>query len=268
MFGRRSDATLVTDAPAIRRFMPFISRRRNESLVYYAQEIRVDRALHFAEERSRSRPPGRRMTLFHLLLAACARSIHERPRMNRFVKGGRLWQRDGVWLTFSAKMRMDDDAPLITVKRPVDPTLPLEAWVDALLDSLERSRRGEQSTSDKEVGLLLRLPPSITRLLLALADKADDLGMLPRSMIDTDPMYATIFVANLGSVNLEAGYHHLWEHGTCGIFGVMGRIREEQDGTRRITVKWSYDERIEDGLYAMGTLERIRELLESPEKFA
>ena len=37
MFGRRPDATQVTGLPTIRRFMPFISPRRNDSLVLYAQ---------------------------------------------------------------------------------------------------------------------------------------------------------------------------------------------------------------------------------------
>ena len=31
---------------------------------------------------------------------------------NRFVAGGRLWERDEVWLTFSAKLALEDGAPL------------------------------------------------------------------------------------------------------------------------------------------------------------
>jgi hypothetical protein len=40
-------------------------------------------------------------------------------------------------------MRFDEDAPLLTVKRRVDPALPVEKMVDALLDSLASGRRGE-----------------------------------------------------------------------------------------------------------------------------
>jgi len=265
MFGRRPDATLVRDAPALRRFMPFISPRRNESLVYFAQEIEVDRALAFIESRNQQRPSDRKITL-HLLLYAVARGIHQRPRLNRFTKGGRLWQRDGLWITFSAKMRLDDDAPLVTVKRRVEPEAPFETLVDDLLDSLRTRRSGRKTTTDTEVSLLLRIPPWLTRLTLWLVDGADALGLLPRSMIDSDPMYASIFVANLGSVGLEAGYHHLWEHGTCPMFCVMGKVRRDPDGRRRMTVKYSYDERIEDGLYAAGALERIKGMIESPEK--
>jgi hypothetical protein len=85
-------------------------------------------------------------------------------------------------------------------------------------------------------------------------------------MIDSDPMFTSAFVANLGSVGLEAAYHHLWDHGTCPIFCVVGRVRADASGRRKLTLKWSFDERVEDGFYAARTLDGLRELLECPEK--
>lgn len=266
MFGRRPDSTLVRDLSATRRFMPILSPRRNDNLVWFELDVEVERALAFAKERSSARSPDRPLTLFHVILAALARILHERPRLNRFTAGGQLWQREGIWLTFSAKRRFDDDAPLLTVKRRVDPTLPIEAMVDGLLDSLVRGRRGEETTSDREVSLLLRLPPLLARFFVKLADVADSFGLLPRAMLDADPLNASVFVANLGSVGLEAGYHHLWEHGNCPIFCVIGRVKPGPNGARVATLKFTYDERVEDGLYCARSLERLRELIERPEK--
>jgi len=266
MFGRRPDATLVRDLSATRRFMPILSPRRNDNLVWFELDVEVERALAWAQERSAGRDPQRPITLFHVILAALARILDERPRLNRFTAGGRLWQRDGIWLTFSAKMRFDEDAPLLTVKRRVDPALSVERMVDALLDSLASGRRGEVTTSDREVSGLLALPPLLARLLVKLADAADSFGLLPRAMLDADPLNASVFVANLGSVGLEAGYHHLWVHGNCPIFLVIGRVKPGRDGARVATLKFTYDERIEDGLYCARSLERLRELIERPEK--
>ena len=50
LFGRRPDGTLVRDASPIRRFMPFISPRRNDPLVLCSQE--VEEALRFVDERT------------------------------------------------------------------------------------------------------------------------------------------------------------------------------------------------------------------------
>jgi hypothetical protein len=265
VLGRRPDAALARDLPAIRRFMPFVSPRRNDSLVYFEQEIAVEAALAYAAERSRGRDPSRPVTLFLLVLRAIALVLAERPRLNRFTAGGRVWQRDGIWLSFSAKLRFDDDAPILTVKRRIDPALGLDAMVDAVHGGLGEGRSGRPSTSDREMGLLLRLPPPLVRLAVGFARGVDALGLLPRAMVDADPLFCSAFVANLGSVGLDAGYHHLWEYGNCPIFCVIGRVRPGPSG-RVATLKWTYDERVEDGLYCARSLERLRELIESPEK--
>jgi hypothetical protein len=143
---------------------------------------------------------------------------------------------------------------------------PLDEMVDGLHAGLAEGRSGRKSSSDREVDLLLRLPPPLVRLLVALVRGVDALGLLPLAMTRNDPMYASAFVANLGSVGLDAGYHHLWEYGNIPIFCVVGRVTPGPDGRRSVTLKWSYDERVEDGLYCARSLEIIRGLIEAPEK--
>lgn len=266
MFGRRPDGTLVRDAAPMRRFMPFVSPRRNDSLVYFAQEIDVEAALAFLAERNALRTVEPPMTLFQLVLRAIVRGLQDRPRMNRFVAGGKLWQRHEVWITFSAKTRLDDQAPLVTVKRRFDPAESLEEMIAGTLGRLREGRSDAKSTSDKEMGLLLNLPGFLVRTILWAVDRIDALGLLPKAMINSDPLFTSAFVANLGSVGLEAAYHHLWERGTCPIFCVVGRIDPGKDGRRRMVLKWTFDERTEDGFYAARALDLVRERLENPEK--
>ncbi|MCL4683248.1 hypothetical protein KJ059_00685 [Myxococcota bacterium] len=266
MFGRRSDATLVTQLSTMRRFMPHVSPRRNDSLFYMMQDIEVEAALEFLDKRNRERPEDRPLTLFHLLLRACSQALYLRPGVNRFVKARRLWQRDGEWITFSAKKEIKDGAPMLTVKSRFHPaTETLDDMVDRIYDRLRAGRAGKQTTSDKEMSLMVRLPVFAIKGLMALARIGDDLGLLPRSMIDADPLFTSIFLANLGSIHYPAGFHHLWEYGTASLFGVMGRIEPGDGGRRRIRMAWTYDERIEDGLYSYYTLELIRQHLENPE---
>jgi hypothetical protein len=266
MFGRRADARPVENLSPMRRFMPYISPRRNDSVFYMFQDIEVEAALEFLEKKNRERPPERRMTLFHLFLRSTAQAMWLRPGVNRFVKGGRLWQREGVWLTFSAKREIRDGAPMITVKKRFHPeSETLEEMVDSIHQKLAFGRSGGQTRSDKEMSLLLRLPVPVVGWLMRLAGALDRFGLLPRSMIEPDPLFTSVFMANLGSIDYPAGFHHLWEYGTCSIFGVMGRIEPGPEGRRRMRVAWTYDERIEDGLYSYYSLEGIRERIESPE---
>jgi hypothetical protein len=268
MFGRRPDGTLVTDLSAMRRFMPFVSPRRNDSLVYFSQVVDAEPGLAFLERINAGRPPDRQVTYFHLLLRALTRCFAERPRLNRFVSGGRLYQRDGIWLSFSAKRAFTDDAPILTVKRRMDLDGSLVEMVDAIHDKLDAGRRGKRTTSDNEMDLMLRLPTPLIRLLMACARGLDALGLLPRGMIDADPLYVSGFLANLGSIGIEAGYHHLWEWGNCPVFGVLGLLETGPDGRRRVEIKWTYEERIEDGFNAALGLGLVREGLEQPEKLA
>jgi hypothetical protein len=266
MFGRRPDATLVRDCGAMRRFMPYISPRRNDSVFHLPQDIEVEAALEFIEKRNRERPPERPLTLFHLFLRSLSQAHELRPGVNRFVKGGKLWQRDGIWLSFSAKRAIEDGSPMITIKRRFEPaTESLDEMVDGSYDQIRPAKAGRKSTSDKEMGLLLRLPGIGIRAALGFAGLADRFGLLPRAMIEADPLFASTFVANLGSVGHDAGFHHLWEYGTCSIFCVLGRIRPGPEGRRMMRVCWTYDERIEDGLYSYIGIAGIQERIENPE---
>jgi hypothetical protein len=264
MFGRRPDGTLVRDAGSVRAFMPFISPRRNDSLVLYSMDIEVDAAISFLEEANRRRPAERRMTLFQMYLYACAKGLRERPGVNRFTAGGRLWQRDHLAITFSAKQEIVDGSPMLTLKRIFPEGESLEEMVDSILDGLGRRRGGEETRSDKEVHFFLRLPPFLVRAAVWFFQQLNQLGLMPRSMIDDDPLFTSLFIANLGSVGLDSGYHHLWEWGTCSLFAVMGKVEERADGTRFMTVRYTYDERVEDGLYAAGAMAVIKQAMESP----
>ena len=265
MFGRRPDATLA-NVPPMRRFMPFISPRRNDSVFHLAQDFHLEAAFEFLDKHNRERPPERPITIFHLLLRSCSQALLLRPGVNRFVAGGRLWQKHEAYMTFSALREIADGARMITIKYRFEPeTESLDEMVDNIYGRLRPARAGVQSTADKETGLLLRLPVFLTSLLVRANDLADRLGLLPRAMIDSDPLCCSIFFGNIGSVGHPAGFHHLWEHGNCSIFCVVGKIEPRANGRRGMTVCWTYDERVEDGIYSAVTLAGIKDRLEKPE---
>ena len=146
------------------------------------------------------------------------------------------------------------------------------AWRLFQLQVLDEGRSGRESASDKEVHAILRLPGPLRRAVVRVGRWLDAAGLLPQAMIDNDPLYASAFVANLGSVGLDAAYHHLFEHGTTPVFVTMGRVHRapyvRDDGSvasREIfALKYTFDERTEDGFYAARALARLKVLLEDP----
>lgn len=269
----RSDGTLISSLSPIRRIMPFIMPARNGAYVLFEQTIDAARAKGFLDKLNADRPADRQITIFHLLLRSLGNGFHEFPRMNRIVVGSRLYQRRGIWLAFSAKLRFDLDAPLFTKKITYDPNEPLGVMVDRIYASVGEGRSGRESASDKEVRFFLRLPAPLLRMGVRLVRWLDAYNLLPAQFIKNDPLYASIFVANLGSVGLDAAYHHLYEYGSIPIFVTMGRLYhapvvlpDGSVGSREVfQLRYTYDERIEDGFYAARTLERVKGGLEDPE---
>ncbi len=270
---RRSDGTLVKNLDPIRRMMPLIMRGRNESVVYHNARYDVTRARVWLRAFNRSRAPSPHATLFHLVMFALGRLLHERPAVNRFVSGGRIYQRKGVWLTFAFKKEMTDDAPLGTLKLPFAENCSFPDFVDQVTGAVQSGRSGPPSAIERELKFLFHLPFPLLRAVLAAGRWLDRVNLLPGAMIESDPMYASCFFANLGSINIENAFHHLNEYGTCTIFGVIGKAAAEtqldHDGkpVRKdiLPVQWSFDERVKDGFYCLKVMEGVRHTVEEPE---
>ena len=265
----RHDGKLVEDVPRTRAIMPFIMETTSESVVFFEQELDLSLTLPWLKETGERL--GHRLSLFPLLLLAISETLHERPRLNRFVSGQRLYQRDEVQISFAAKKSMDDAHPIATVKRTFPQGQSISEAVALLRGDIHAARSTELSPIDKELRIFLALP----RPLLAMATRflkwLDFHNLAPAALLEGDPMYCSVFVANLGSVKLEAAYHHLYEYGNCPLFCVVGktkqalRVVDGQPAVRDVAVlKWTLDERIEDGLYCTSSLELLRERMENP----
>ena len=264
---------LVRDAPAYRKMAAILFTRRNESAVYFEDAIDVTDTLPFIDAWN-AEPGAPRLTLFSLLLFAVARTLHEHPRLNRFVAGRKLYQRDGVWLSFAAKKSMSPEAPLVEVKREFPKDESLRDFLASQESRLREARSDEDSKLDREVKLFLKIPHLLLILFVRLVRVVDFWGLLPRSFIQGDPFFASAFLANLGSVGGAAAFHHLYEYGDIPLFAVLGRVRDEvvavggEAVVRKIArVRFSYDERIEDGFNAIRALATLRERLERPTTF-
>ena len=250
--------------------MPYLMRGRNESAVYLEHDISLRRADAFIREWNQANP-GLRVDVFHLAAWALRSTLDRYPYMQGFVAGGRLYRRRGIWFSYAIKAKLEPDAPLIVVKRRFDLDELFAAMVQGMRDTEHSYRSGAAARVDRELGLLLAFPGFVRRILMRFVNVADRVGMLPRSFIENDPMYASAFFANMASLGMPAVYHHLYEYGTCGIFSSLGRPSTEPgsptsgpDRRRTMNVRWTYDERVEDGLMAWYAIRRFAEVLEDP----
>lgn len=271
MFGHRSDGKVIRGLPNTRRVMPYLMLGRNESAVYFEHEMSLRKADPFIRAWNTANPMLR-IDVFHLALWAMRDLIERNPSVNRFVAGGRIYLRDGIYFSYAVKRGLEVGTPLVVIKRRFDTDESFAAMVEGMHAEQGAVTSAERSTVDKELGLLLFFPGPVRRLIMTGVRGADRLGLLPRGFIDKDPMYTSTFFANMASLGMGAVYHHLYEYGTCSVFSSIGRPVGEPgsptsgpDRRRVMTVRWTYDERGDDGLNAWYALRRFKTVIEDPE---
>ena len=272
LFGRQ-DGDLVPGVPAYRRIMPFIMRTRTESAVLFEQQIDATRGLAFIKAWNENH--AHRISFMHLLLYGLVQTLHTRPRLNRFTMGGALYQRRGIWISFSGKKAFNDDSPVVVVKQQFDPAAAFEAMVAQTHGAVGESKSDKPSHVDKELSVFLRFPAFVLRAGVKVLLWLDAWNLLPHTFTKDDPLYASAFIANLGSIKLDAAYHHNFEYGSIPIFVTIGRVQDAvvalpdgSVGTRKqVVLRWTYDERVEDGLYCAQGLDFMRKFIEAPDEW-
>ena len=266
----RPDGTLVK-VPPYRRIMQYLMPTRNESVVYF--EIFVD-ATNFQSwmEKVKSRFDA---NITHATVAAIGMALSHTPAMNRFVVGRRLYQRNGRWLTFSMlRVKLDKEAKIGTVKREFVDGENFRDWCGRVNGGIREERSGTKTSGDKELDLFNLLPRPVLMFVSSVIGWLNHYNILPGFFIKDDPMHTSIFVANLGSLNMGPGFHHLYEYGTCPLFAMVGKIEQvpmvvddEVKVRPQLHLRFSFDERIDHGLGARHGMDAIKRVLSDPQRF-
>jgi hypothetical protein len=192
--------------------------------------------------------------------------------MNRFTVGNRLYDRKGRYITFTMKrQKLNQKAKISAVKTHVPDGFNFRDLASSINQKIGVERSDKVTYTDKELSLFLKLPRPLLRLGINLFKNLDYFNLLPGGFIHPDPMYTSIFVANLGSLGMRAGFHHLYEWGNCPAFMMVGKIEDRpvvEDGKvvvqKTMHIRWTYDERIDDGLTSSYGMAAARKLLEDP----
>jgi hypothetical protein len=278
---KRRDGNPIEDVPAFTKLMPYLMPDKTGSVIFYQQELDVTSTAKFIKEFNRRLVKEREiLTLFELVMCAAARAVCMRPRLNRFISGRRYYQRNRLLLSFVAKKDLTDEGKEVNVKVPFYPDDTLETTARKVRACVKRGIAEDGQDNEKIVDFVARLP----RFLLGPMNRAynwlDDHNFLPYSVTESDPMWSTIFLANVGSFGLDPPFHHLFERGTSPIFMAVGKVRTEKvleeapDGSPRLAerktlkINYSFDDRIADGVYMGHALELVRRFIEHPAELA
>ncbi len=252
---------------------PFIMKGRNESIAYYPVTVDVENLLAYLEQ---VKGTADQITLFEAVMLALVRILRERPTLNRYIIGRRLYQRRDVQLSFIARRSFTDDSTETNVSVNLKADDDAAVALQKLRGEIRTAKTGEAKADDDLLDLFMRLPRSLLQVAINLLSLWDFYVDTPGFLRGVDPLRCSAYVANLGSVGLGAAYHHLFEWGTCSLFVTMGKVKPTvvvgEDGQptvrRTMELRIALDERIADGYYDAKALALFDTYLNDPAQLA
>ena len=269
---RRPDAELVKTTK-FHEFEFLIMRTKTGSSIYSKTQIDLTNTLKFLEKYNKNRDDEDKITLFQIYLAAAIRTISLRPKINRFVSGRRLWQRNKIIISFVVKKEKTEDGDEINAMIEFDPFDTLDSVQKIVKRELYEARYGE-NPNEKDVKFWGAFPRWVIRFIFWLIRWTDEHNIPIYAFTKDIPMWSTVFLAHLGSINIDAVYHHLFELGTTGVLVTIGKMHkvqvvnqetEEVDIRNVMDIKVCIDDRITPGSYSGPTIDLLKELVEHPE---
>lgn len=272
LFSSRPDGVLLRKLPGFRKMFPFLMPTRTESAIVHQQLIPVKKTLELLARLNEGRTE-RRFTIFHVVLAATLRVMAERPENNRFVVGRRIYQRKQIVFSFVTKKELTESSAETNVKIVFQPNDPLEEVARRTWDAVSTAKASKSAKDEALTETLTRLPRCLTRLVMWAWKVLDYHNLLPAREIAGDPLYCTAYLANLGSIGLDAVQHHLFEWGTCHFFVVIGKLKKavmvneqgEASVEEVVSSSFTLDERITDGVNLARSIGKFTSYLADPE---
>jgi hypothetical protein len=270
--GDRRDGRLLRTLSPIYQMIPYIMPTRADAQDFFEDRVDIGPAEAWLR---RQRAAGRTdLGYLALFVAALVRTMSQRPRLNRFVAGQRIYARGEIVFAMVLKKRLDEESPETVVKLHLDPRATIFDVARTIEEAVSANREAEASNeTDRTARLFTAVPGALLRSLMALLRLLDFHGLLPGAIHRASPFHVSAFVTDLGSLGIRPIYHHLYEFGTVSIFLAFGAKEREHvlgaDGTvelrRFISIKVVNDERICDGHYYASAFKYLRGLLRRPE---
>ena len=271
--GDRADGTLLRDLDSLHFITGIIYPNRCDNEAYISERIDLTSIKAYLAKKNETEPDFP-YTFFHLIVAALAKTIYLRPKLNRFIVNGNFYQRNELSAAFIVKKQFTDKSEegLAFVRAKDSDTV--ETIHADIRRQVTACRSDKQGSTGDSMDILNKLPRFLSKFLIHIIMFLDKHGRVPHALIAEDPYYSSVVISNLGSIKLRSGYHHLTNWGTCSLFCIIGEKKwtalHDMDGntTMRETLDLglTIDERLADGYYYSKSIRLLRYLLEHPEE--
>lgn len=270
-FGDRYDGRQLRTVDTMYKMAPYIMRSKYDATNYYTDTVEITEIKQFLKKKRAEGYPG--MGMLHVLLASYVRAVSQKPELNRFIAGQKIYARYEVDIVMMVKQKMTEKASETSVKIRLDrkdTISDIYRKVNTVIDKVkdEQSQSGAFDIAD----VLVKLPRFLNRFVFWTMRTLDYYGLLPKFLIDESLFHGSVFLTDLGSLGIQPVAHHIYDFGNIPFFvsfGAKRRVNELQlDGTVQekcyVDYILSIDDRITDGFYCAQIIKRFKSFVRNP----
>ncbi len=269
----RYDGRRLKSLDPFYKIIPYIMRTRTDAQNFFEEKIEICNTEEYI--RRKRKEVDEPITFLHIIIAAIVRTISQKPGLNRFIAGQKIYARNEILISLALKKELNTESPETTIKMKFEPTdtlMDVARKVNAAIS--ENKDMDNKNDAEKLSKLIMSVPGFMVKFLVWLLKSLDYIGLMPKIINEISPFHTSVFVSNLGSVGIQPVYHHLYEFGTTSIFIVFGmKSKEKVLNSDNEVVEKKYvrlcvttDERIADGLYFASAFKMYRNLIKNPEQ--
>ena len=271
-WGDRRDGRWLRELDPMHFFLPYIYPNRADNEAVVTEQIDITALEEYLAKKNQGIDKGK-YSLMHAIATALVRTITLRPKMNRFIQGNRIYERNWISLGFVVKKEFSDNGGEALAFLKFGPETTIDTLHEKVMNEIRECRSDKLDNSTQGMEMFTHLPRWLMRIAMGILNMLDYYGRVPDSLVKADPNYATVFITNLGSIKLNANYHHLSNWGTCSIFVVLGQKHKAPVVTESgeievhsvMDVSITLDERIADGYYYAKSIQILKHLLQNPQ---
>lgn len=260
---KRRDAKWIKPKDTIQAIVPFIMPKRCDAEVSSKFDIDVTKLVEFVDKQNK-KDLGYKMTYFHALSSCFAKTVYNRPALNRFVKNKRLYERNKITFAFIAKDKLSDSGEERIISVDIDPKDNIMTYSKRVAVDVFKVRKEGSNDMEGVLNFFTSLPKWLLSIIVKIVFFLDNHGINPKALTEGDTNYATILLSNLGSIKTNSVYHHLNEYGTNSVIITIGTIREEKE-KKIVDITATLDERIADGFYFAKSIQLAEYIAKNPE---
>lgn len=269
----RKDGRRIRTLTPMSQVSPYIMVTRNTSSNLFRDSFEITDIEKYIRKK---RQEGlKSFGLMHVIVAAYVRTIAQRPGLNRFIAGQKVFARDEyIEMSLVVKKEMSADSPDTCIKPLLDAHDTAKDVYEKINAVIEQNKATQDLNNnfDNTAKLFAYIPGLLLKFAVWLLKLLDYFDLLPRKLTMASPFHASLFITSMGSLGIPPIYHHLYDFGNIPVFIAFGaKYRKNElsaDGTvnerKYVDITVVTDERICDGFYYASAFKTMKSILKNP----